>query len=133
MSMNAEELLSALIRLSRIDEYFDEFEFSYLLKLGRHLGIEDKTVESMIKHGSTLTLSIPKSEQERMVILYHMLFLMKIDQIITDQEKELVHFYGFKLGFSAEMVDDFISLLEEHKYDSIPKEKMLAVIKKYQN
>lgn len=131
--MNSQELLSALIRLSRIDEYFDEFEFSYLLKVGRHLDIDDKRVESMIKESTALPLTIPKSEEDRMTILYHMLFLMKIDKVISDEEKELVHFYGFKLGFPAEMIDDFIKVMEKHKFSKVGPNEMLNVIRKYQN
>lgn len=131
--MNSEELLSALIRLSRIDEYFDEFEFAYLLKVGRHLDIEDNTVESMIKNSTFIPMNIPRSEEERMTILYHMLFLMKIDKHISDEEKELVHFYGFKLGFSAEMINDFIKVIEKNKDGKVNTQDMLSIIRKYQN
>jgi len=131
--MKTKELLSALIQLSKADNYFDEFEFTYLLKVGRHIGLEDEVVETMIKQSKKLPLTIPKNEEERMTILYYMLFLMKINNIINDEEKELVHHYGFKLGFSANMIDDFIRLMENSGQRKVKTTDMIKVIRKYQN
>jgi len=131
--MRSEEVLSALIQLSKADNYFGEFEFTYILKVGKHLGIADSRVEHLIKHTETLPLTIPQKEEDRMTIIYYMLFLMKIDTIINEEEKEVIHHYGFKLGFSAEMMDDFIKLMEANKYKRVATEEMLKVIKKYQN
>ena len=74
--MNSQELLSALIRLSKADNYFDEFEFAYLIKVGKHIGMQDTDVEQMIKNEELILLNIPKAEEERMSIIYYMLFLM---------------------------------------------------------
>ncbi len=131
--MKSEELLSALIQLSRIDNYFDEFEFTYLLKVGRHIGMKDEVVESMIKETKKIPLTIPKNEEERMTVIYYMLFLMKVNEVINDEEKELIHHYGFKLGFSANMIDDFIRVMEKNTYENVKTEDMLNVIRKYQN
>jgi len=131
--MNSEELLSILIQLSRVDSYFDEFEFTYLIKVGQHMGLEDELVETMIKDSRVLPLTIPKDEQERMTIIYYMLFLMRVDKIITEEEKELLHHYGFKLGFSAGMIDDFIRVMEKNSSSKVDKGLMLDVIRKYQN
>lgn len=131
--MNNEELISALIQLSRIDNHFDEFEFTYILKVGHHLGIEDNLVEKMIKESIHATLRPPADEQERMTILYHLLFMMKVDQKVNMHEIELIHHYGFKLGFSKNMIDDFVQLVENHLGENIPTEDMLNIIKKYNN
>lgn len=131
--MNNEELISALIQLSRIDNHFDEFEFTYILKVGQHLGIEDKLVEKMIKDSIDAPLNPPSGEQDRMTVLYHLLFMMKVDKKVDIHEVELIHHYGFKLGFSKNMIDDFIKLVETHLVKNIPTEEMLAIIKKYNN
>ena len=131
--MKSEELLSALIHLSKVDNYFDQFEFTYILKVGRHIGMDDQKVESMIKNNTRLKLSIPESEEERIGIMYYMLFLMKIDTIIHEEEKELIHHYGFKLGFSRAMIDDFIIIMEKNKFKNVQTKDMLDVLRKYQN
>jgi len=131
--MKSEELLSILIQLSKADSYFDEFEFAYLLKVGKHIGLEDELVETMIKSSKVMPLTVPKDEQERITIIYYMLFLMRVNQDINNDEKELLHHYGFKLGFSAGMIDDFIRVIEEHKIGKVDKDTMLDIIRKYQN
>lgn len=131
--MKAEELLSILIQMSRSDDYFDQFELTYILKVGQHIGVENEVVESIIKGGGDTSFQAPAKEQDRMSILYYLLFLMKIDTIISDQEKELVHHYGFKLGFSKPMLDEFIDVVEAHKFRKIPPDTLVEIIKKYQN
>lgn len=131
--MNSQDVLAVLIQLSKADNYFDEFEFGYILKVGRHLGIQDDRVEQMMKTPVKANLDIPAKEEDRMTIIYYMLFLMKIDTIITEEEKELVHHYGFKLGFSATMIDEFIAVMEKHKFTHVKTEDMLAILRKYQN
>lgn len=131
--MKPEALLSALIQLSKVDNHFDQFEFAYILKVGRHIGIEDETVESMIKNADSIGLEIPSDEKERMSVIYYMLFLMKVDHKITAQEKELVHHYGFKLGFSSQMMNEFIELIEKNKDSKVAVQDMLDIVRKYQN
>jgi uncharacterized tellurite resistance protein B-like protein len=131
--MKSEEVLAALIKLSKADNYFDEFEFTYLLKVGKHLGIEDNRVEDLIKNVDITNLTIPQKEEERMTIIYYMLFLMKVDTIIREEEIEVIHHYAFKLGFSAVMIDDFIALMKKNKFKNIAVEDMLSIIKKYHN
>ena len=131
--MESEELISILIQLSKVDNNFDAFEFTFILNVAEEIGLNQFQVERIIKHGGVDSLHIPRTEEERMTVLYYLLFLMKIDTVITSKEKELVHHYGFKLGFSSVMIDDFIALVEKHKNDRIPVEDMIAIIKKYKN
>jgi len=131
--MSSEELLSILVRLSRIDDFFDQFELGYLIKVGNQLGLQDQVVEDLIKKPLASASSIPTLERDRMNILYYMLFLMKIDTIISDGEVEMIHHYGFMLGFSKPMIDDFIGVMEAHKFRKVPIEAMLDVIRRYQN
>lgn len=131
--MNQEELLSMLIKLSRVDDYFDQFELGYLIKVGHHLGIDNARVEEMIKNPEEMKINVPPSEEKRMQVLYYLLFLMKIDTIITDEEIETLHHYGFMLGFSKPMVDEFIDVMHKHRFKKVPTEVMIGIIRKYQN
>ena len=131
--MSSEQLLSTLIKLSRIDDFFDQFELTFLIKVGHELKIDDSRVEELIQKPLDGDFDVPASERDRMNILYHMLFLMKIDTIVTEEEIEMVHHYGFKLGFPKPMLDEFISVVEQHKFKPIPTDLMLDIIRKYQN
>jgi len=131
--MNKEELLSILIKLSRVDDFFDQFELGYLLKVGQHLGVKNDRVEQMIKHPEDMKIHIPSSEEKRMQVLYYLLFLMKIDTVISQEEIDSIHHYGFMLGFSKPMIDEFIDVMDKHRFKKIPTELMLNIITKYQN
>jgi len=131
--MQGEELISLLVQISKSDKQFDDFEFSYILQVGSAIGLDQLQIEEAIRSNSQTKLSIPKTEQERMNILYYMLFLMKIDKSVNEKEIELIHHYGFKLGFSKAMLDDFILVITEHAEDRVPTEKMISIIRKYQN
>jgi len=126
-------LLSILIKLSKIDHHFDEVEFGYLIKAGVNLGIPNHEVEQMVKNSTELSFTVPSSEQDRMKVLYYMLFLMKIDAQITTEEKEMLHHYGFKFGFSNDMIDDFVKIMVDYSHTRVPTELMLDVVRKYQN
>jgi len=131
--MQGEELISLLVHISKSDKHFDEFEFSYIMQVGQAVGLSQVQIEETIRSSSKLDPTFPKSEQDRMNILYYMLFLMKIDKNVNANEKELIHFYGFKLGFSKPMLDDFINLICDHTDSHVPTDEMLNIIKKYQN
>ncbi len=131
--MSSEQLLSTLIKLSRVDDFFDQFELSFLVKVGQQLRIDNSRVEQLINKPLEGDFDVPSSERDRMNILYHMLFLMKIDTIVSDEEKDMIHHYGFKLGFPKPMLDEFISVVEKHKFKPIPTETMLDIIRRYQN
>ena len=131
--MSSEQLLSTLIKLSRVDDFFDQFELTFLIKVGHQLRIDNNRVEQLIQKPLEEDTIIPSGERERMNILYHMLFLMKIDTIVSEEEVEMIYHYGFMLGFPKPMLDDFISIVEKHKFKPIPTEMMLDIIRKYQN
>jgi RAB protein geranylgeranyltransferase component A len=68
-----------------------------------------------------------------MTILYYLLFMMRVDGVIDQQEEQLVHEAGFRLGFNEKMVDDLIHVMKTYLNKEIPPEVMLQQIKKYLN
>lgn len=131
--MNSEELIQLLVRFSRSDDNFSDAEFVYVLHVAERLGIDRNKLEDLIRIPAGKSVSVPSSEHERMRIFYYLLFLMKIDKHINPQEIELVHHFGFKLGFSRAMINDFIDLISEYTEERVPASEMLDIIRKYQN
>ena len=133
-NMQSEELLALLVQLSKVDNYFDEFELTYLLKVGKYIGLNDHKVETLIKSDKApASITIPPEEMDRMKIIYYMLFLMKVDDKVSEEEIELLHPYGFKLGFSAPMLNEFVGVVSRYQDTRIPPDALLKIIKKYQN
>ena len=66
-------------------------------------------------------------------MLYYLLFLMKIDKRVPEEETGIIHHYGFKLGFSRAMINDFIDLISQYQEHRVPEEEMIDIIRKYSN
>ena len=131
--MQPEEIISILIHLSASDNHFDATELSYILNVGKHLGVKDHIVESLIRDPFIREINIPEKEEDRMTILYYMLFLMKIDRNINEEERNLIHHYGFKLKFSRAQLNDFLDLMDHYKDTRVPTNEMIEIIKRYKN
>jgi len=131
--MNSEELIKMLVLLSRSDKDFDENEFAYLLNVAERLGLSQARFERLVRQASEFEINSPPSEHDRMRMLYYLLFLMKIDKRVTEEETGIIHHYGFKLGFSRAMINDFIDLISQYQEHRVPEEEMIDIIRKYSN
>ena len=97
------------------------------------LGLTEQDLAHIDQHPASLSFEFPKGEQERMNLLYHLLFLMKIDGRVGPKEKALCHELGTRLGFNYLMVDDLITVMAEHEGKAVPDNLLLDIIKKYMN
>lgn len=131
--MNPEELIKMLVKLSLSDKDFDEKEFTYMLTVAERLGLSQARFEILLREASELEFKSPPSEHDRMRILYYLLFLMKIDNRVTEEETKIIHHFGFKLGFSRAMINDFVDLIAQYSEHRIPEREMIDIIRKYSN
>ena len=58
---------------------------------------------------------------------------VRIDKSVDEDEAALVHHFGFRLGFSRGMINDFIDLMKHHQDSRVPSSGMLDIIRRYQN
>ena len=132
-SEKAMVLLKILSHLAKVDGNISENEFSYLIHLSSKLNISLEEVRSIFMNEDELNEILPVDEQDRMLVLYHLLFMTDADKIIKPEEEKLLFHFGLKLGFSEFMVKDFIGVFKKHDLDDIPPDAMLSIIKRYQN
>ena len=127
------ELIALLFKMVRSDHTIDQKEWAYILQVAETLGLDEGQVHEIFSNKEIYVLHPPKSERERMTILYYLLFLMKIDGHIDQREKDLIREYGFKLGFRTAMTDEMIVLIQDHAQKKFDTELMLDKIRKYSN
>lgn len=127
------ELIALLFKMVRSDHTIDQKEWAYILQVADSLGLNEGEVHEILSNKDTYVLHPPKSERERMTILYYLLFLMKIDGKIDQREKDLIREYGFKLGFRTAMTDEMILLIQDHAQKKFDPEMLLDKIRKYSN
>jgi len=127
-----ENLLKCLIAVSKADDNVSDHEIIYVLKAGLSMGIPKSTITRLWQEPKE-KLIIPKSEQERMTILFYLIFVIESDKNISTKEEETIHHYGLKLGFNHLMIDDFLRVVKAKLKDDNEVLDLLKEVKKYLN
>lgn len=135
-NLNPRQKSEQIIRLLRdmciTDEKVDPSEIQFILEVGTMHGLLPEEIQALIQSPDQ-SFILPEQEQERMTMLYYLIFLMKSDQQIEEKEEQLIKHFGFKLGFREGLILDFIGLAKKYRSADIPPQEMLANIKKYLN
>ena len=102
------------------------------MKLGFSLGLSDEKVREII-HSNEEFIFVPKSEQDRVTILYYLIFLIKVDGAIDKEEVNLMHHFGLKLGFSPLLISNVIDVIKSQTKDQVAPDSILNEVNKYLN
>ena len=127
-----ENIVAIVTQMSKVDGKIHENEFVYLLKLGLSLGLSDEKVREVINSEEKF-LFIPKTEQDRVTILYYLIFLIKIDGVVDKNEEDMLYHFGLKLGFSPLLIANVINIVKAQSGEKIAPDALLNEVKKYLN
>ena len=119
--------------LAEADNRDHENEIRFINNVAGRIGLSAGDVEEIDKHPERLTFSIPQTEADRMTWLLDLLFLMKIDGDVAEEEKDLVRELGLRLGFRITMVEEFIQTISQYVGKSVPKGTFVDIVRKYMN
>lgn len=122
-----------LLMLAEADNRDHKNEIAFINHVATRIGLSEQDVQRIDKHPENLEFVLPKDEQARMNLLYHLLFLMKIDGAVGEKEKKLCHEVGLRLGFNYRMVNELIEVMDRYIGKRIPRNTMLNIIRKYMN
>jgi len=125
--------MAMLIKMVTIDKQIDPIEKKFLGDVAKQLGLVQEDIATIIKNPEEFALKPPAAEEERMRILYYLLFMMRVDGRIPPEEEKLCYKAGLKLGFNEQLTGDMIRLMKTHLNKEIPPEAMINVVKKYLN
>ena len=126
-------IIQLLYEMAQADDRLDPQETRFIFDVGQRLKLDTATIESIIGSQGKYPLEPPKSDKERMTILYYLLFQMKIDGKVSAEEKDFIRKIGLRLGFRDELTDELIDIIQDHVAREIPIEVMLKAIRKYLN
>lgn len=122
-----------LLMLAEADNRDHINEIRFINNVAGRIGLSESDVQEIDKHPERLTFSLPESEEDRMTVLYDLLFLMKIDGDVAEEEKVLVRELGVRLGFRISMVEEFIQTIAKYVGQEVPTNALLDIIRKYMN
>ena len=127
-----QNILSIMLSMSKVDNVIHDNEMMYIVQLGLSMGMTEESIRE-IARGKSPNLFVPSSETDRMTILYYLVFLIKIDGIISEEEKEMLHYFGLKLGFNHLMVANIIRVVQANLGQKLPPNALIEEIRKYLN
>lgn len=127
-----ENILAVILKMSKVDGVIHDNEMMYIIQLGLSMGVKEEAIRK-IAHTSFDELFIPSSEYERMTIFYYLVFLMKIDGEVTDEETELLHHFGLKLGFNHLLIENVIRVVRANLGKKLPPNALIEEVRKYLN
>lgn len=133
MKERNKSIFSMVFQLNEVDNQIKTKEYVFLNDLANTLKLTKPEVASVIANPKSFNLISPPEEQERMQILYYIIFAMRIDGEIHPEEEKLVYKIGLKLGFHQVMLTDMINLLKNHLTTRLPNDALLKIVKKYLN
>ena len=129
--MHTEHRLFAIYLLKRValaDQTFQMTEQRYMDQAAAHLGI-DRDVLNEITPDNYDVKRMPSMEQDRMTILYYLLFLAEADGVILNEEKSEIRKIGFELGFRDTQILKMLEILENNKGNRLDSEELINVIR----
>lgn len=128
-----EHLIRALAKVSLVDDFLSRDELSYIIKVGRSLGIDSESITHLCKEASDTDLPVPKAERDRMGIIYYLIFAIHSDGEVTKEEENIIYHFGLKLGFNHLMITDFLDKIKANLLDRDQPVNLLDEVKKYLN
>jgi len=126
------QVLRVLKSLAATDGAVDQREREFMQQLGQQHGLTSIEVASELGNGDNEVI-LPLEEQERMTVLYYLVFLMQSDGNITSEEEVSIYHFGHRLGFREELLRNFIGLANKYQGDQVPAEEMLDKIRVFMN
>lgn len=126
-------ILAHLIRMIGADGEIQRVERKFVLNVGKQLKVSPAELDEIEANLDDYEISPPPDEQERMTILYYLLFAMAVDGVIHEEEEKLCYDFGLKLGFRETMTRDMINVMKQFLNKKLPEGALLTEIKKYMN
>ncbi len=111
------QIIRILRSVSIADGALTHSELDLIRKVGDYYGLSSDEVD----------------ENDRIKILYYMLYLIKADHVVDQEEVKLIHHFGLKLGFREKMLDKLVDISKANIGKGLPLEKMLDTIRQYLN
>jgi len=126
-------VVALLFTMSSIDGHIDPLERKFVYGVAQELGLDMATVQEVIAAPERFEIQPPPPEQERMSILYYVLFTMSVDGVIRKEEEVLCYKIGLKLGFNEHLTRDLINVMKRFLNKEIPSNALLDEVKKHMN
>lgn len=100
----------------------DKLESRYLrclLKWGFQLHLSAEDLRNANVELSSVQFSHPSDKFERLEAVYHLVYMIYLDEVVEDVELEVAMIYAQKLGFKAAIVNELFNSIATADYDDL--------------
>jgi hypothetical protein len=141
-SLNAKQLASVKKSFFNILALFlsqDKIESRYLrclLKWGFQMGLNPDDLKQADVDISRLQFEHPEEKVEKLEAIYHLVYMIYLDEVVEDVELEVATIYAEKLGFRSDVVSDLFKSIATEAYDTTKtrnvKHEVMEFLKLYE-
>lgn len=89
-----------------------------LLKWGFQLHLTPDDLRSANIDITSMKFLHPEEKVEKLESIYHLVYMIYLDEVVEDVELEVATIYAIQLGFKAEIVSDLFKSIATADYDS---------------
>ncbi|MCC9167703.1 hypothetical protein [Pontibacter harenae] len=100
-----------MLLVALADKYIDEMESEFLLSIGNQLGLTEEDTLPITDNLSSLSFIIPQDGLQKTLELQALVMMVLQDGEVEEREYDLCLEYTRQIGYSKEILDDFISRL----------------------
>lgn len=126
-------IIALLLEMAAVDNEQAPIEQKYIEYVAQQLSISPEELTLIKSKPEQFNFVVPAAEQDRMTILYYLLFTMRVDGVIKQKEEGVAHRIGLRLGINPALVQDLIQVMKSYNGKEIPPDAMVNQIKKYLN
>ncbi|MBS1487562.1 MAG: hypothetical protein JST43_08215 [Bacteroidetes bacterium] len=115
MPINREEVKKSFFHLLAAFTQDEKVKSQYircLIKWGIQLGVNVNDLKNL-----EVNSEIPNDKSSKLTAIYHLVYMIYLDQVVEDIELEVATAYAEKIGFSKELVGDLFKSIATEKYD----------------
>ena len=124
-------ILHSLLTMINIDNIESETEVDFIYQLGVKLGVKKEDVDGLVD--KTIEFFPPKAEHQRIVLFYTFLLVMKIDGVLSSNERKVCEDIGFKLGLNPFAVQNLLDTMLSNPEKKVPAIDVVNFFKLYHN
>ena len=125
--------LAMLFELSYTDGRLDLPEDQFIDRISERLRIPYSEKVAVMENPSGYITKLPDTYAQRIEFLYNLLFMMGIDDKVTEEELALVKRVGFKLCFNPMLLNDLTHIMIDNLGKNVPVDAVVQAVVKYQN
>ena len=82
---------------------------------------------------NNFNLHLPDSLNDRMSMFCYLLFIIRVDGMISTREKELMKNIGFRLCLNIDLLNEMFDILEKYNNKKLPDNIIAEKLRKYLN